>query len=69
MTSDFQIDIECKSDILEYSDDSPCLINEIKYWQHGRLYPMGKYNFFHDPPVLDGQIGVPLVVDELLGKT
>ena len=28
-----------------------------------------KYNFNHNPPILDGQNGVPLIVDELLGKS
>ena len=28
-----------------------------------------KYNFNHKPPILDGQNGVPLIVDELLGKS
>ena len=28
-----------------------------------------KYKFNHNPPILDGQNGVPLIVDELLGKS
>ena len=28
-----------------------------------------KYNFNLNPPILDGQNGVPLIVDELLGKS
>ena len=28
-----------------------------------------KYNFNHNPPILNGQNGVPQIVDELLGKS
>ena len=61
--------IECNDHILQYSADNPCLINEIKLWQHGQVDPLGNYSFFNNPPKLDGQIGVPNIVDDILGIT
>ena len=58
---------ECTDSIFEYNEDDPCLVNEIRNWQHGRLHPIGNYSFHTTPPKLDGQLGVPLFVDKLLG--
>jgi len=60
--------LDCSLDIQEYNQDDPCLITQIRNWQHGKLYPMGNYSFYDNPPKLDGQIGVPPYVDSILGN-
>ena len=63
----FQTTVDCSDNIFELNEDDPCLIDKIRSWQHGRLHPMGNYSFHNNPPKLDGQIGVPLIVDKILG--
>ena len=58
--------MDCSYLIFEYSQDDPCLLNKIKSWLHGRVHPTGNYNFYNDPPKLDGQIGVPYIIDNIL---
>merc|ERR1712223_906245 len=60
--------IICNKDIFEYNEDDPCLVDEIRYWQHGKLHPMGNHTFSRNPPELEGQIGVPPFVDTILGN-
>ena len=61
--------MNCRAVIFNYHQDDLCLRNEIKSWLHGKLHPAGNYNFRQNPPQLHGQIGVPLVVDDILGMT
>lgn len=58
--------LDCNKNIVDYNEDDPCLVNEIRYWQHGKLHPMGNYSFYSKTPQLDGQIGVPPFVDKIL---
>ena len=62
----FQNELDCNKNIVDYNEDDPCLVNEIRYWQHGKLHPMGNYSFYSKTPQLDGQIGVPPFVDKIL---
>lgn len=64
---------ECSSSIFEYKADDDCLVKEVKSWLHGKLHPAGGYKFSAKSKsalesTLNGQLGQPDIVDEILGR-
>lgn len=62
------LNLVCEKSIFEYQMDDPCLLEQIRRWLLGQLLPAEGHQFDKNPPKLDGQVGAPLIVDEILGK-
>jgi len=59
---------ECNQSIYDYKMDSPCLLELIQEWLHRKTFPAEGHLFDKNPPHLNGQVGAPSKVDEILGQ-
>jgi len=62
------MNLGCEKTIFEYKMEDPCLLEQIQRWLLGQMLPAEGHQFDKIPPKLDGQVGAPLIVDEILGR-